>query len=229
MTSAERHYRYLGLITCLYVTMQLVCDVTAGKIVQFGGFPVSVTVIYFPVTYIFSDILTEVYGYARARSVVWTVVICSAVAGLTYQLVVYLPPAAGFVGNDAYTRVLGAVPRVLLGSWTAIFAGEIVNNYTLARLKVATRGRWLWLRTIGSTIVGQLVNTVLFYVIALYGVLPHRLLGQSILTGWLLKVGVEVVFTPVTYRVVAALKHAEGEDFYDRDTDFNPLVIRAPF
>jgi queuosine precursor transporter len=225
----DRKYKYLGLITCLYVTMQLVSDVTAGKIINFVSFPVSVTVLYFPITYIFSDILTEVYGYARARSILWTVLICSVLAGLLYQLVVYFPPAAGFEADAAYARVLGSVPRVLLGGWIAVFAGEILNNYVLAKIKIVSNGRYLWIRTIGSTIIGQFANTVLFYVIGLYGVLPTQLLIQSIITGWLLKVAVEVVFTPVTYWVVGNLKRVEQEDYYDSDTNFNPLIVRPPF
>src|SRR5215216_3680389 len=156
-----KHYRYLGLITSLYITFQLVSDVTAGKLVNIWMFPISVASLYFPITYIFSDVLTEVYGYARARSVLWTVLICSVLAGLVYQVVVYLPPATGFPENDnqAYTRVLGSVPRILLGGWIAVFVGDISNNFILAKLKVKTGGRYLWVRTIGSTIVGQFVNT----------------------------------------------------------------------
>ena len=225
----NRHYRYLGFITCLYVTFQLVSDVTAGKIIHLWMFPVSVTVLYFPVTYIFSDILTEVYGYARARSVLWTVVITSILAGLLYQLVVYLPPAPGFDANDAFTRVLGQVPRILFGGWIAVFAGEISNNYVMAKVKILMHGSYLWVRTIGSTIVGQFINTVIFYIIGLYVVIPTELLFQSILTGWLLKVLVEAIFTPVTYYVVGKLKKLENEDYYDYETDFNPLIIKPPF
>lgn len=223
------HYRYLGVITVLYVTMQLVSDVTAGKIISFFGFSVSVTVIYFPVTYIFADVLTEVYGYARARSVLWTVMVCSILAGLTYQLAIALPPAEGFQGDDAYTRVLGIVPRVLLGGWIAVFSGEISNNFVLAKLKVILRGRYLWVRTIGSTIVGQLVNTTAFYLLALYGVIPPDVLVEAIIVGWVLKTTVEAIFTPLTYLVVGWLKRAEREDFFDKDTNFNPLIIRRPF
>jgi len=225
----NRQYRYLGLITCLYVTMQLVSDVTAGKVTQFWGFPVSVTVLYFPITYIFSDILTEVYGYARARAVLWTVVACSILAGLIYQLVIVLPPAPGFDANAAYTRVLGQVPRVLLGGWLAVFSGEILNNYVMAKMKILTKGRFLWTRTIGSTVIGQFANTIVFYVIALYAVLPTNVLVESILTGWILKVLVEVIFTPLTYLVVNRLKQLENEDYFDYETDFNPLIIKKPF
>jgi queuosine precursor transporter len=220
-----KQYRFLGLITCLYVAMQLISDVTAGKITQLFGFPVSVTVLYFPITYIFADVLTEVYGYARARRAVWTVLLCSVLAGLVYQVAAYMPPAEGFDGDPAYRRVLGQVPRTLLGGWIAVFAGEILNDYVLAKLKVATGGRHLWIRTISSTIVGQFANTALFYVIALGGVLPADLLVASILSGWVIKVMVEVLMTPATYWVVNSLKRIEGEDYYDRDTNFNPMII----
>lgn len=222
-----KNYKYLGLITTLYIAFQLISDVTAGKIVQLGIFTVSATALYFPITYIFSDILTEVYGYAKARNVVWQALLASILAGIIYQLVVWLPPAAGFDANDAFSRVLGSVPRILLGGWVAVWAGGILNDYVLAKMKIATKGKHLWMRTIGSTIVGEGVNTILFYTIALYSVLPNSLLISSILSGWLLKVAVEVVFTPITYYVVAKLKKIENEDYYDTDTDFNPLIIKT--
>ena len=220
-------YKWLGLITTLYIAFQLISDVTAGKIVELGIFTVSATVLYFPITYIFSDILTEVYGYAKARNVVWQALLASVIAGIIYQLVVWLPPAAGFDANDAYTRVLGSVPRILLGGWIAVWVGGILNDYVLAKMKIWTNGKYLWTRTIGSTIVGEGANTVLFYTIALYGILPGNLLITSILSGWLLKTVIEIVFTPVTYWVVAKLKKSENEDHYDRDTNFNPLIIKG--
>jgi uncharacterized integral membrane protein (TIGR00697 family) len=219
-------YRFLGIITVLYVTFQLICDVTAAKIISVGPFPVSVTILYFPLTYIFADVLTEVYGYARARQALWTVMLCSFLACMTYQLVVALPPAAGFENNEAYSTVLGQVPRVVLGSFVAMFAGEILNNYVLARMKVFTKGKHLWTRLLGSTVVGQLANTALFYAIALYGVLPDKILLESIITGWLLKCVVEVVLIPVTYWVVARLKEIERVDFFDTNTNFNPFMLR---
>jgi hypothetical protein len=222
-----KSYKYLGLITTLYIAFQLISDVSAGKIVQLGIFTVSAATLYFPITYIFSDILTEVYGYAKARSVVWQALLASVIAGLIYQLVVWLPPSVGFDANDAYTRVLGSVPRILMGGWIAVWVGGILNDYVLAKMKVWTKGKHLWLRTITSTIVGEGANTVLFYTIALYSVLPNNLLVSSIISGWFLKTVVEIVFTPVTYWVVAKLKKAENEDHYDVDTDFNPLVIKG--
>jgi hypothetical protein len=223
-----KQYKYLGLILALYITFQLVSDVSAGKIIQILGYPVSVTVLFFPITYIFADILTEVYGYARARSVIWTVFFSSIIAGLVYQLAVYLPAAAGFDAGAAYARVLGSVPRILLGGWIAVWVGGMLNDYILAKMKVLTNGKHLWARTITSTIVGEFANTVLFYVIALYAILPNNLLVASILSGWIIKVAVEVIFTPWTYYVVRKLKKAENEDFYDRVTNFNPFTIEAP-
>lgn len=220
-----RQYKFFGFIVALYVAMQLISDVTAGKLVSVLGFPVSVTVLYFPVTYIFADVLTEVYGYAMARRALWTVLLCSILAGLVYQLVVYLPPAEGFDGDDAYRRVFGIVPRVLVGGWIAVFAGDILNNYVMAKLKVVFDGRLLWVRTISSTIVGQFVNTVLFYGIALSGVIPTDVLIEAVITGWVMKTVIEALMTPVTYAVVARLKKVEEEDYFDRETNFNPFKL----
>jgi queuosine precursor transporter len=221
-----KQYKYLGLITLLYITFQLVSDVTAGKIVELGWFTVSVTVLYFPVTYIIADVLTEVYGYSVARSVVWKVLLCSVIAGIIYSLVVFLPPAIGFDANAAYTRVLGQVPRILVGGWIAVWAGGILNDYIMAKMKVWTKGKHLWLRTISSTIVGEGANTVLFYIIALSYVIPNNILFYSILSGWFLKVMLEVVLTPVTYLVINWLKKVENEDHYDKNTNFNPFIVK---
>jgi len=223
-----KHYKYLGIILALYITFQLVSDVSAGKIISLFGLPVSVTVLFFPITYIFADVLTEVYGYAHARSVIWAVFFSSIIAGLIYQLAVYLPPAIGFAANDAYTRVLGSIPRILLGGWIAVWTGGMLYDYILAKMKIWTNGKYLWTRTIGSTIVGEFANTVLFYVIALYAVLPNDLLLASIISGWLIKVAVEVILTPWTYWVINKLKRVEHEDFYDSHTNFNPFIIEAP-
>jgi len=222
-----RSYRFLGWLTAAYITFQLVSDVTAGKIIQIFAFPVSVTVLYFPITYLFGDVLTEVYGYARSRSVIWKVFFSSILAGIIYTIVAHIPPAAGFQGNAAYMRVLGSVPRILVGGWIAVWVGGFLNDYVLAKMKIWTKGRYLWTRTIGSTIVAEFANTLLFYTIALYAVIPTRLLVESILTGWVLKTAVETVLTPWTYWVVNKLKKLENEDYYDVGTDFNPLIIEA--
>lgn len=222
-----RTYRYLGLITAFYITLQLVSDITAGKIIQVYVFSVSVTVLYFPITYLFADVLTEVYGYGRSRSVIWKVFFSSVLAGVIYEIVVHIPSAPGFQHDAAYGTVLGSVPRILLGGWIAVWVGGILNDYILAKMKLWTKGRYLWSRTIGSTIVGEFANTFLFYTIALYAVIPNALLLSSILSGWLLKTIVETIMTPWTYWVVNKLKKLENEDYYDRDTNFNPLIIDA--
>jgi queuosine precursor transporter len=218
-------FKLLGIIAALNITFQLISDVTAGKIILLFGFGVSITVLYFPFTYIISDILTEVYGYARARAVLWLTLICSILAGLVYQLVAAWPPAPFFQGNDAYVSVFSTVPRILVGGWLAVFAGDVANNFTLAKLKIITNGRWLWLRTISSTVVGQLINTAVFYIVALYGVLPNNILLQGIIAGWIIKTIVEIAMTPVTYAVVDYLKRVEGVDHYDRNTNFNPFIV----
>ncbi len=222
-----KKFRFLGIITTLYITFQLISDVSAGKLVSIFGFPVSVAVIYFPITYVIADILTEVYGYAQARRVVWQVLLASIIAGLVYQVVVILPPANGFSGNDAYVRVFGSVPRILLGGWIAVWIGGILNDYVLAKMKIWTNGKYLWTRTVGSTIVSEFANTVLFFTIALSGIIPNSLLIDAILTGWVFKIAVEVICTPWTYWVVGKLKKLENEDYYDRDTDFNPFTLKG--
>lgn len=225
--SLEKQYKLLGLLTVLNITFQLVSDVTAGKIISLFSYPVSVGVLFFPFVYIISDVMTEVYGYAQARRVLWLTLLSSVLAGLMYQLVVYIAPADIFNSNEAYQVVFGIVPRVLIGGWIAVFAGDFVNNYILAKMKVWSEGKNLWLRVVLSTVGGQFVNTILFYGIALSGILPTNVLIVSILSAWLLKVGVEIIFTPITTLVINKVKDIEGEDYYDRDTDFNPLSVKV--
>ena len=222
-----KQYKYLGLITAIYITFQLVSTVTAGKIVQIGIFSTSIAVLYFPITFIISDLLTEVYGYAKARRILWTILLTSIVAGIIFAIAAAFPPAVGFDANDAYVRVLSQIPRILLASWLALFFGGISNDYVLAKMKVWTKGKHLWSRTIGSTIVGQAVDSVIFFTIALYGIIPTNLLLMSMLTAWFLKVAIEAILTPVTYKVVGALKKAEGEDHYDVNTNFNPFSFKV--
>lgn len=221
-----KDYKLVGPITVLYVTLQLVSDVTAAKLIPIFSFPVSVTAIYFPLTYIFADVLTEVYGYAVGRRVLWTVLLCSALAAVLYQFAAWLPPAPGFSGNAAYVQILSQVPRIVLGSWVAVFFGEIINDFVLAKMKVWTAGKHLWLRLVGSTVVGQLTNTALFYTVGLYGVIPDKLLVESIISGWLIKCAVETALIPLTYVVINKVKEIEKEDFFDRSTDFNPFSLK---
>ncbi|MEK7613306.1 MAG: queuosine precursor transporter [Patescibacteria group bacterium] len=218
-----KEYKVLGIITILYVVFQLVADVTAGKIIQLGIFTVSATALYFPFTYIFGDILTEVYGFAKARKVLWQVLGASVLAGIIYQVVVLLPAAPGFEGSDAYTRVLGSVPRILVGGWLAVFVGAYLNDVIMAKMKVLTNGKHFGARAILSTVVGEGANTSIFYMVALFGILPHSILIASILSGWFLKVAVEVLMVPVTARVVHYIKRIEQEDYYDKQTNFTPF------
>lgn len=225
--NSVKSYRYLGWLTAAYITFQLVSDVTAPKLITLYKFPVSVTVLYFPITYLFGDVLTEVYGYGRSRAVIWKVFFSSVLAGTIYAIVAQIPPDPGFRYNGAYARVLGTVPRVLVGGWIAVWVGGFLNDYVLAKMKLWTNGKRLWTRTIGSTIVAEFVNTGLFYTLALYASIPNRVLLESIVTGWIVKSGVEIILTPWTYWVVNKLKKLEHEDYYDIDTNFNPLIIES--
>jgi uncharacterized integral membrane protein (TIGR00697 family) len=212
-------------LVVFYVTFQLISDVTAGKVISLGPAVISAASIYFPLTYLISDILTEVYGYERARRALWLVMATSVLAGIMYQIVVVLPPGPGFDANDAYSRVLGTVPRILVAGWIAVFAGDIANNFIMSKMKLLTKGRWLWMRTISSTIVGQGINTTLFYIGALWGILPADILLSAIIWGWLIKVAIEVLLTPLTYVVISLVKRIEGIDVFDNNANYNPLKI----
>lgn len=219
-------YKLLTFFLTLNVAFQLISDVTAGKIITLFGIGVSVTVIYFPFVYVISDVVTEVYGYAKSRKILWYTLAASVLAGIMYQIAVAIPAAPFFESQEAYKTVFGIVPRVLVGGWLAVFAGDISNNFVLAKLKVKMNGTSLWVRTISSTFVGQLLNTSVFYIVALSGILPANALIQAIIAGWLIKTAVEIVFTPFTYWVVRKVKKVENLDFYDKDTNFNPFLLK---
>jgi len=184
-------------------------------------------VLFFPISYVFGDILTEVYGYARARRVVWAGFAALAFASFMAWVVVQLPPAAGWTNQPAYETIFGATPRIVVASLIAFWAGEFVNAWVLALMKVKTEGRGLWARMIGSTGIGQGVDTLIFYPVAFYGVWSNELLLAVMGANYLLKVGWEIVALPVTYRVVNWLKRVEREDYYDRKTDFNPFTLKT--
>ena len=205
------------------ITFLLVSDVTAGKIIDIWGFPATASTLLFPVVYIISDIMTEVYGYAAARRMLWYTILASFMAGLAYQLAVYMPAAEGFENGQAYTTVLGSVPRIMIVGWVAVFCGDIVNNYVLAKMKIRMKGRHLWARTISSTFVGQIINSLLFYFAALYGVIPLELLIDAMIFSIVGKTLIEIIMTPVTYFVIAKLKKAENIDYFDTKTNFNPF------
>jgi len=221
----QRSFRYLDFITAAFVAVLLVSNVASTKIVAFGPFSFDGGTLLFPLAYIFGDILTEVYGYARSRRVIWIGFFWLLAAAVVFAIVDWLPPAADWPNQDAFNAILGQTPRIVAASLLAYFAGEFANSFVLAKMKVATEGRWLWMRTIGSTLVGEGIDTVVFVLVAFYGVLPNALLWAVLVSNYIFKVGVEVLFTPVTYRVVAFLKRAEHENYYDVDTDFNPFVV----
>lgn len=232
---ARREYRYYEFVMAAFVVV-LVCSNLIGpaKVSQVdlplaGAITFGAGVLFFPISYVFGDILTEVYGYARARRVIWAGFAGLAFASFMAWVVVSLPPAPFWQNQEAYEIAFGSAWRVALASMIAYFCGEFVNSYVLARMKVAQGGRHLWMRTIGSTIFGEGVDSLLFYPLAFYGtgIIPNEALPKVMLAQFVAKVCVEVVFTPATYAIVGWLKRAEREDYYDRDTRFTPFSLRT--
>ena len=230
-----RQYRYYDLVMAAFVVI-LICSNLIGpaKIAQLelpvlGAVTFGAGVLFFPISYVFGDVLTEVYGYARSRRVIWMGFGGLAFASLMSFVVVALPPAPFWKNQAAYEIAFGLTWRIALASMIAYFCGEFVNSYVLAKMKILTSGRWLWTRTIGSTIFGEGVDSLIFYPLAFYdtGIIPNDKLPLVMLAQFVTKVAVEVVFTPVTYAIVGALKRAEHEDYYDRDTRFNPFTLKV--
>jgi len=224
-------YRYYDFVMAAFVTV-LICSNLIGpaKIVQVDGWPAfGAGVLFFPISYVFGDILTEVYGYSRARRVIWTGFAGLAFASFMAAVVVALPPAPFWENQNAYEIAFGQAPRVAAASMIAYFCGEFVNSFVLAKMKILTAGKWLWTRTIGSTVVGEAVDSALFYPLAFYnsGIIPNDRLLDIMLVQFVLKVAIEVLFTPVTYKIVGVLKRAENEDYYDRDTNFTPFTLKT--
>lgn len=233
-----RHYRYYDVVMAVFVTVLLLSNLlSSAKIIDLKASIGPLALVFdagtliFPISYIFGDILTEVYGYKRSRRVIWMGFFATALMGLFVWFAGSLPGEAMWeaqTGQGAYNAVLGGISGLVVASLAAYFFGEFTNSYVLARMKIATKGRWLWTRTIGSTIVGQGVDTIVFFVIATaLGVFPPDLLLSLIVTNYILKVGIEVLFTPVTVQIVKWLKHVEQEDYYDTETQFNPFRFDA--
>ncbi len=213
------------VIVALYVTSLITANTVAVKVLEFGPWITDAGLITFPIAYIVGDVLTEVYGYAAARRVIWLGFMCNLIAVGTFQLAGALPAESSWEGGDAYSMIFGSTPRILGASFCAYLIGEFANSYVLARMKVWTNGRWLWTRTIGSTVVGQGLDSVVFVLIAFSGVFTAGVIQDMIITNWVLKTGYEVIATPGTYWVVNKLKRAEGIDVYDRNTDFRPITV----
>ena len=237
MTTAppRREYRYYEFVLAAFVTI-LICSNLIGpaKIAQLdlpliGAVTFGAGVLFFPISYVFGDVLTEVYGYARSRRVIWCGFAGLAFASFMSFVVVSLPPAPFWKHQEAYEIAFGLTWRIALASMVAYFCGEFVNSYVLAKMKIATAGRWLWTRTIGSTIFGEGVDSILFYPLAFYGtgIIPDDKLATVMVAQFVAKVTVEVLFTPLTYAVVGWLKRAEQEDYYDRDTRFTPFTLKV--
>ena len=224
----RRLYKYYDLVMALFVTILLCSNVIgAAKVCTVWGFTFGAGVLFFPISYIFNDVLTEVYGYARARKVVWAGFGAIVFASFMSWVIVSLPPAAGWNDQHAYETVFGQTPRIVLASLTAFFVGEFANSYVLAKMKIKTGGRHLWARTIGSTIVGEGVDSLVFYPAAFLGVWENHLVLTVMVSNYIIKVLWEAIVTPVTYRVVGFLKRSEQEDYYDVDTDFTPFSIEV--
>jgi uncharacterized integral membrane protein (TIGR00697 family) len=212
----------------VFVTILLCSNVIgAAKVATVWGFTFGAGVLFFPISYIFNDVLTEVYGYARARKVVWAGFGAIIFASFMSWVIVTLPPAAGWNDQRAYETVFGQTPRIVFASLTAFFVGEFANSFVLAKMKVKMSGRHLWARTIGSTIVGEGVDSLVFYPIAFLGVWENHLVLQVMTSNYIIKVLWEAIVTPVTYQVVGFLKRAEQEDYYDVNTDFTPFSIEV--
>jgi len=233
--AAQRSYRYYEFVMAAFVTV-LICSNLIGpaKIAQvdlpvFGTFVFGAGMLFFPISYVFGDILTEVYGYARARRVIWAGFAGLGFASFMAAVVVALPPAPFWVHQSAYEIAFGNTWRIVAASMIAYFCGEFVNSFVLAKMKILTNGKWLWTRTIGSTIAGEAVDSALFYPLAFYGagIIPDDKLLLVMFAQFIGKVAVEVVLTPVTYLIVGFLKRAEQEDYYDRRTEFNPFTLKA--
>jgi len=223
------------VIAALFITCLITANIIAVKLItlgvepiRHGGFqfpgPLPAAIVIFPLSYIFGDILTEVYGYRQARKIIWLGFLCNLIAVLAFWVAGQIPALDSDVQN-AYERILGYTPRILAASFLAYLVGEFANSFVLAKMKIKTKGRFLWTRTIGSTIVGEGLDALVFITIAFGGTMSWALIGGIILTHWLVKTGYEVVATPFTYMVVNFLKRKEGLDTYDHDTDFNPFLV----
>jgi uncharacterized integral membrane protein (TIGR00697 family) len=232
--SPMRQYRYYDFVMAAYVCVLLCSNLigpakeTSIEVPILGTVTFLAGVLFFPISYIFGDILTEVYGYGRDRRVAWAGFAALAFASVMAAVVVHLPPSATSLANQAAVEaIFGNTPRIVVASISAFICGTFVNSYVLAKMKIWTEGRWLWTRIVGSTVCGELVDSVIFYFIAFYGRKPQSQLIGLMFTQYALKSGWEIIAAPLTYRVVAFLKKAEKEDYYDRDTNFTPFSLKA--
>lgn len=225
---AHKSFKYFDLVMAAFVTV-LLCSNLIGvpKVSSLFGFTFGAGILFFPISYVFGDVLTEVYGYSRSRKVIWAGFAALLFASIMTWIVLALPPAPGWGDQATYERIFGQTPRIAFASFTAYWCGEFTNSYVMAKMKVASEGRHLWMRTIGSTVVGEGVDSLIFYPLAFYGIWESTLVVQVMIANYLLKTAWEAALTPLTYKVVGFLKRAEQEDYYDRDTNFSPFTFEA--
>lgn len=229
----KAHQRWLPLISAVFVTTLIISNIIAVKLVSIGGLIMPAAIFIFPISYIFGDILTEVYGYARSRRVIWIGFFCNLLAVAAIWISINLPAApvwnlgafeSSAAAQKAYEAIFGFTPRILIASFAAYLFGEFINSFVLAKMKIVTSGKHLWTRLIGSTLLGQLADSGIFITLAFYGTIPTAILGKIILAQWIIKSAYEALATPFTYLIVNFLKKTEKEDYYDYRTNFNPLL-----
>ncbi len=228
MTKKLKDFRYYELLVVIFVVVLLVSNLVGQKICAFGPFRVSGAQLLFPITYIFGDVFTEVYGYAASRRAIWLAFFASALLAIMGLITVALPPAPDWRNQAAFATVFYQVPRMIVASLAAFWCGEFANSFVMAKMKILTSGRMLWSRTIGSTVVGQGVDTIVVMVLAFAGTVSMATIAKVIVSGYLFKVAYEVLATPVTYLIVNGLKRAEGQDPFDYGTSFNPFASLLP-
>ncbi|NQV13221.1 MAG: queuosine precursor transporter [Parcubacteria group bacterium] len=224
-TKIKKSFRHIDTITAFFVAVLLISNVASTKILDLKILTFDAGTLLFPFAYIIGDILTEVYGYRRSRKVIWLGFISALVMSLVFIIVGKLPAAADWPFQEAYNNILGLSVRIVIASLIAYLAGEFSNAVIMAKLKVKMQGKKLWVRTIGSTLIGEGIDTIIFVLVAFWGILPNSLLLTIIISNYVFKVAVEVLFTPLTYKIVALLKRKEGEDYYDKETNFNPFKL----
>jgi hypothetical protein len=222
----SRHYQYFDILVAFFVGVLLISNIASTKILSLWKFTFDGGTILFPLSYIFGDILTEVYGFRQSRRVIWLGFATALLMSLIFYVVQLLPAAADWPNQKAFEVILGFVPRIVMASLLAYFAGEFSNSAILSRMKIFTSGKYLWTRTIGSTLVGEGIDTAIFCMVAFYGILPNPSLWKVIISNYVFKCSVEILFTPITYLVVGFLKKKENEDMYDYNMNYNPFTFK---
>jgi len=223
--ATKRYSQWFVLVVAVFITSLITANIIAVKMIDVFDFVLPAAIVVFPISYIAGDILTEVYGYASARKVIWLGFVCNSLVVLAIWIGALLPSAGFWDGQQAYEQILGYTPRLLLASFLAYLVGEFANSFVLAKMKVATNGRWLWTRTVGSTIVGQGLDSLVFITLAFGNTIPMVGLSSAIITQWVAKSLYEAAATPITYYVVNHLKAREGLDVFDSNTTFSPLAL----